>query len=100
MIGASQRPSKEEDCHSCYSNAEPSTLDSSGMPVLPPVRINSYGSCEEQVQGTKPKPKSRKPHFFRHQIGSDVLDFGESPLFLSDPTSCRLMKKPSKKGFP
>ncbi|KAK5955513.1 hypothetical protein OHC33_003153 [Knufia fluminis] len=68
-------------------------LNERGTPILPNTRMPSYGSCDEDKAGSVAKDEPGRGHPLRHQIGSDVLDFGDSPLIWPGPLTRRLLDK-------
>lgn len=74
-----------------------SLIDGAGFPVLGPHRTRqpSYGSCEtDRCQNVEQKELHPGPEH-RHKIGSEVLDFGESPAIWPGMITQRLSKTPS-----
>lgn len=63
-------------------------------------RTPSYGSCDGAADSEAPARRyNGRPQMFRYQIGSEVFDFGESPVVWPGPLRNRLYKIPSKKAF-
>lgn len=78
------------------SNAE----DGQDTPILSHTSAASYGSCDEaDRESLSKKDPGGSHHPPRHQIGSDVLDFGESSIMWPGPPNHTLPKRPSKKGL-
>ena len=74
-----------------------SALNTQGIPILAHNRGTSYGSCDEDAPEDSTQNWNQRRHLVKHQIGSDVFDFGDSPLMWPGPLSERLVKKrPSK----
>lgn len=73
-----------------------SLIDRSAIPILSADRgrQQSYGSCENaQADASQNTPQANRNK--RHQIGSEVLDFGEPPAIWQGTTTQRLSKKSS-----
>lgn len=75
-------------------------IDSSGVPILSlsKSRQHSYGSCEEAPLGRFTESEAPVIHKKRHQIGSEVLDFGESPAAWTNAITQRASKRTSHRA--
>lgn len=71
-------------------------VDGATGPILANRRVASYGSCEETVSDDPPRTKSNRVGL-RHQIGSEVFDFGDSSIW-PGPVGSKPPKRPSKKA--
>lgn len=74
-----------------------SALSNQGMPILAHNRRTSYGSCDDNTREVSAKKQDSRHQPRRHQIGSDVLDFGESALMWLGSLRQRLLKKKPNK---
>ena len=79
--------------------AHKSQVDGLTDAILGRSRTPSYGSCDDRTEvGQVPKGKVRGK-VSRYQIGSEVLDFGESPVVWPSQTPGKLQHKPSRTLF-
>jgi len=74
-----------------------SASNNQGTPILTLNRGTSYGSCDDNTHEVSAKQQDGRHHPRRHQIGSDLLDFGESALMWLASLCQRLLKKRANK---
>lgn len=79
-----------------------SLVDTLGVkrPILDSAksRQHSYGSCDEAPIGHLTQDGTPLVHKKRHQIGSEVLDFGESPAAWPNAINQRIAKRTSQRA--
>lgn len=101
MHGAGRRWDKDESTpRATLDGSSASAADKSKVPILPHARQASYGSCDganDRAAGQAHTAPAGHP--VRHQIGSEVLDFGEWPAQWPGLANHKPVKKPSKSGL-
>lgn len=77
-----------------------SLVDTSGVPIFNSAkgRQHSYGSCDEAPDEHIARDDTSVVHKKRHQIGSEVLDFGESPAAWPNAITQRISKRTSQRA--